>query len=117
MILGRRADEGGVAPGVGSPALALGPTPALTQPTGEKISPLALEEPLLRVRGVQTCVCFAVDAALYGEVVGVALVPKPGEPPPTLPELHAGLGDAVSSRWRPQVLALGPGQGQVWGEG
>ena len=43
---------------------------------GEKVSPLSLEDELLGVAGVETCVCFATPAELYGEVVGVALVPR-----------------------------------------
>ena len=35
--------------------------------------------------------CFAAPAEMLGEVVGVAVVPVPGVPPPTLPELQAAL--------------------------
>ena len=73
---------------------------------GEKVSPLALEDALLRVRGVQTCVCFAAPAEMLGEGVGVAVVPVPGVPPPTLPELQAALRVDFSPRWRPQLLVL-----------
>jgi hypothetical protein len=57
---------------------------------------------------VQTCVCFAAPAELYGEVVGAAVVPKPGEAPPTLAEVQAGLRTDFSARWRPQLLVLMP---------
>lgn len=72
---------------------------------GEKISPLELEDQLLAVPGVETCVCFATPSEVLGEVVGVAVVPKAGEPPPTLDTLRDGLAD-VGHRWRPQVLVL-----------
>ena len=48
------------------------------------------------MRGVQTCVCFAAPAEMLGEVVGVAVVPVPGGPPPTLPELQAALTLALA---------------------
>ena len=35
---------------------------------GQKISPLEIEERLLAVAGVESCICFAVAAHLYGEV-------------------------------------------------
>ena len=55
---------------------------------------------------MQTCVCFAAPAELLGEVVGVAAVPTPGGPPPTLAELQAALRVDFSPRWRPQLLVL-----------
>jgi hypothetical protein len=70
---------------------------------GEKISPLELEDQLLDVPGVQTCVCFASPAELLGEVVGVACVVKPGYEPPTLDALRQGIS-TVGSRFKPAVL-------------
>jgi acyl-CoA synthetase (AMP-forming)/AMP-acid ligase II len=73
---------------------------------GEKISPLEMEDQLLSVPGVQTCVCFACPAELLGEVVGVAVVPKAGvETPPTLKELRKNL-PSFNDRFKPQVLVL-----------
>lgn len=69
---------------------------------GEKISPLELEDQLLKVRGVQTCVCFATPADLLGEVVGIAVVVKSGETPPTIEELRQGV-TTVSNRFKPAV--------------
>jgi len=70
---------------------------------GEKISPLELEDQLLGVAGVETCVCFATPAELLGEVVGVACVVKQGATPPTLDELRAGI-TTVGHRFKPVVL-------------
>jgi hypothetical protein len=72
---------------------------------GEKISPLDMEDQLLSVSGVETCVCFACPAELLGEVVGVAVVPKNGEPLPTLKDLRAGL-PGTPMRFKPRVLVI-----------
>ena len=64
-----------------------------------------MEEQLLGVRGVETCVCFASPAELLGEVVGVACVPATGAPPPSLAALAAGL-PGTPPRFRPRVLVL-----------
>jgi len=72
---------------------------------GEKISPLDMEEQLLRIPGVETCVCFACPAELLGEVVGVALVPKNDEPLPTLQHLRDGL-PGTPMRFKPRVLVI-----------
>jgi len=98
---------------------------------GEKISPLEIEERLLKCDGVETCVCFAVPCELLGEVVGVALVCtaevkaaaealeaddhklsrflRKGEekdwadPRPQLSSLRGALKD-LSPQWRPQCV-------------
>ena len=70
---------------------------------GEKISPLELEDQLLSVTAVQTCVCFAAPAELYGEVVGVACVTKAGHEPPTIDAIRAGIKES-GQRFKPQVL-------------
>ena len=72
---------------------------------GEKISPLEMEEQLLRVEGVETCVCFASPAELLGEVVGVACVVRAGEAPPTLASIRDGL-PGTAQRFKPRVLVL-----------
>lgn len=72
---------------------------------GDKISPLELEDMLLEVPGVETCVCFATPAQLLGEVVACAVVPKEGMTPPTLKDLRAGL-TGVTNTWLPKVLVL-----------
>jgi len=70
---------------------------------GEKISPLELEDQLLGVEGVETCVCFAAPAQLLGEVVGVACVVQAGATPPTIESLRAGVS-SVGDRFKPAVL-------------
>jgi len=72
---------------------------------GEKISPLDMEEQLLRVPGVETCVCFASPADLLGEVVGVACVPKADHPYPSLKEMRDGL-PGTAPRFKPRVLVI-----------
>lgn len=72
---------------------------------GEKISPLELEEQLLEVEGVETCVCFAHPAMLLGEIVGCAVVPKAGATPPTIEALREGCKGA-KSQFRPSLLVL-----------
>ena len=67
---------------------------------GEKISPLELEDQILAVPGVETCVCFAAPAELYGEVVGVAVVPKAGAcDRPTIEAVRS----SVNSKFKPQA--------------
>ena len=72
---------------------------------GEKISPLDMEDQLLSVEGVETCVCFATPAELLGEVVGVACVPKAGAAYPTLQALQSGLPH-TAPRFKPRVLVI-----------
>ena len=72
---------------------------------GEKVSPLDMEDQLLRVTGVETCVCFASPAEMLGEVVGVACVPKAGLPWPTLQELSEGMPH-TAARFKPRVLVI-----------
>jgi len=72
---------------------------------GEKVSPLDMEEQLLKVPGVETCVCFANPAELLGEVVGVACVPKAGAEWPTLKALGEGL-PGTPNRFKPRVLVI-----------
>ncbi|KAL1498693.1 hypothetical protein AB1Y20_014004 [Prymnesium parvum] len=69
---------------------------------GEKVSPLELEDAMLQVEGVETCVCFATPAELLGEVVGCAVVAKAGHQPPTLQQLRDGM--RKGSTWLPRVL-------------
>ena len=70
---------------------------------GEKISPLAVEEVLLDVPGVATCVCFAAPADECGEVVGVACVAAAGATP-TLAALRAACRGRVAQAFHPRVL-------------
>jgi len=70
---------------------------------GEKISPLELEDQLLGVKGVETCVCFSTPAELLGEVVAVACVVKKGATPPDIDQLRAGV-KTVGNRFKPCVL-------------
>jgi len=72
---------------------------------GEKISPLEMEEQLLNVPGVETCVCFATPAALYGEVVGTAVVPKAGCELPKLEDLRNGI-TGFNRQWLPRVMVI-----------
>ena len=73
---------------------------------GEKVSPLDMEDQLLSVPGVETCVCFACPADLLGEVVGCAVVPKAGAAtPPTLKDIKDGL-PGVPVRFKPRILVL-----------
>eukprot|EP00316_Scyphosphaera_apsteinii_P011436 CAMPEP_0119313294 /NCGR_PEP_ID=MMETSP1333-20130426/28625_1 /TAXON_ID=418940 /ORGANISM="Scyphosphaera apsteinii, Strain RCC1455" /LENGTH=724 /DNA_ID=CAMNT_0007318099 /DNA_START=30 /DNA_END=2204 /DNA_ORIENTATION=+ len=72
---------------------------------GEKISPLEMEEQLLNVPGVETCVCFATPAVMYGEVVGTAVVPKAGCEPPKIEDLRDGI-TGFSRQWLPRVMVV-----------
>ena len=62
---------------------------------GEKISPYEVEEVLLRHVGVEQAVAFAIPDHLLGEIVGVAVVPKP----------DAGVTELQLRAWCRQVLA------------
>ena len=72
---------------------------------GEKVSPLDMEDQILSVAGVETCVCFATPAELLGEVVAVACVPKAGEAYPTLASIREGLPGTLP-RFKPRVLVI-----------
>ncbi|KAJ1457986.1 hypothetical protein M885DRAFT_514537 [Pelagophyceae sp. CCMP2097] len=77
---------------------------------GEKISPFAVEDVLLRHAAVENCVCFSAPHAQLGEVVGAAIVLKPGR----VTDLKAvrdwctaGVGsDALLAKWAPEVLVF-----------
>ncbi|KAH8057009.1 ligase [Aureococcus anophagefferens] len=73
ILKGHPEDEE-VAPGEEGEVCLLGRFKEIINRGGEKISPLEIEERLLKCDGVETCVCFAVPCELLGEVVGVALV-------------------------------------------
>lgn len=73
---------------------------------GEKVSPLELEDRLLQVHGVRTCVCFSASAEHMGEAVGVAVVSSEEDvcSPPTLSDLRDALSSHVPVQFHPRVI-------------
>ncbi|MBM3945211.1 MAG: AMP-dependent synthetase, partial [SAR202 cluster bacterium] len=57
---------------------------------GEKISPIEVEEALLKHPAVSEAVCFALPDAKYGEAVNVAVVLKGDSSEPALKSFCAG---------------------------
>lgn len=74
---------------------------------GEKIAPLAIDNALIECPGVQTLCAFAVPHKALGEVVGCAVVLRPGSAL-TLGDLNRfGMGSRkLQTQWLPQVLVV-----------
>lgn len=74
---------------------------------GEKLAPLAIDNALIACPAVQTLCAFAVPHAELGEVVGCAVVLRPGATL-TLGELNRFgiLAKTMQTQWLPQVLVL-----------
>jgi acyl-CoA synthetase (AMP-forming)/AMP-acid ligase II/carbonic anhydrase/acetyltransferase-like protein (isoleucine patch superfamily) len=75
---------------------------------GEIISPLEVEESLVKHPSIQQALCFSCPHAILQEVVGVAVVPHPDRPRVDLNALHYYLAEhrlLTAPKW-PQVLVF-----------
>jgi acyl-CoA synthetase (AMP-forming)/AMP-acid ligase II len=71
---------------------------------GETISPMEIEEALLRHPAVKEVMCFASPHNQFQETIGAVLVVSPGSKRPDLHSLHAFLDSSLHrSKW-PQVI-------------
>ncbi|KAH8062669.1 ligase [Aureococcus anophagefferens] len=106
----RTGDRGLLEPGgARGPRLRLvGRSKEIVNRGGEKVSPLAVEDVLLRHAAVKEVACFAAPHAQLGEVVGAVVVLKPGRFA-TLDDLRdwcvAGVGAdrALDAKWAPET--------------
>ena len=73
---------------------------------GEIISPMEVEEEVMRHPDVVECAAFCASHDVLQEVVGIVIVPATGRPRLDLPSLHAYLGDRLASPKWPQVLVF-----------
>jgi acyl-CoA synthetase (AMP-forming)/AMP-acid ligase II/acetyltransferase-like isoleucine patch superfamily enzyme len=73
---------------------------------GEIISPMEVEEEVASHADVLACAAFSANHDVLQEVVGLALVMKPGRPRLDLPSLHEHLGERLGAPKWPQVLVF-----------
>lgn len=72
---------------------------------GEKISPIELDHVIATHAAVSEAVSFAIPSELYGQEVGVAVVPKPGKQV-TEEEITAYVGGKTASFKKPSRVSL-----------
>ncbi|KAH8060302.1 ligase [Aureococcus anophagefferens] len=104
----RTGDRGLLEPAAGPRLRLVGRSKEIVNRGGEKVSPLAVEDVLLRHAAVKEVACFAAPHAQLGEVVGAVVVLKPGRFA-TLDDLRdwcvAGVGAdrALDAKWAPET--------------
>jgi O-succinylbenzoic acid--CoA ligase len=95
---GRWADDGGLE--------VLGRLDDLIVSGGIKISPAVVEAALLDVPGVAEAVVVGVPDAEWGHRVAAAVVPEPGQAPPTLDDVRRAVGARVGPQAAPRQLLV-----------
>lgn len=73
---------------------------------GEKVAPSVVEAALLGLPGIAEAVVVGADDAEWGQRVVAAVVPAPGERPPTLDEVRAAVRTAVAGYAAPRQLLV-----------
>ena len=73
---------------------------------GENISPGEIEDVLLTHPAIADAAAVAVPSAEWGEAVGIAIVPRPHQPPPSEDELRALIRNRLRSSRVPERIVV-----------